>query len=81
MLGRAPQTLPLVGTVTIDGRTLALTAIVALITGIVFGILPAMQVGKHDLATALRAGVAARGRVHRPIARSGRSLSRKSRLP
>jgi putative ABC transport system permease protein len=52
--------------VTIDGRTLALTAIVALITGIVFGILPAMHVGKNDLATALRAG--ARGTRTRPSA-------------
>ena len=66
MLRRAPQTLPLVGTVTIDGRTLALTAIVAVITGIAFGILPAMHVGKHDLATALRAG--ARGTRTRPSA-------------
>jgi predicted permease len=66
MLGRAPQNLPLIGTVSIDGRTLALTAIVALITGIAFGILPAMQVGNNDLATALRAG--ARGTRSRPSA-------------
>jgi predicted permease len=66
MLSRAPATLPLVNTVSIDGRTLALTAIVALVTGIVFGILPAMQAGKHDLATALRAG--ARGARSRPSA-------------
>jgi predicted permease len=66
MLGRAPQNLPLIGTVSMDGRTLALTAIVALITGIAFGVLPAMQVGNHDLATALRAG--ARGTRSRPSA-------------
>jgi putative ABC transport system permease protein len=66
MLGRAPQNLPLVASVAIDGRTLALTAIIAIITGIVFGILPATQVGKHDLATALRAG--ARGTRTRPSA-------------
>jgi len=66
MLSRAPANLPLVNTVSIDARTLALTAIVALVTGVVFGILPAMQAGKNDLATALRAG--ARGSRSRPSA-------------
>jgi len=64
MLGRAPQNLPLVGSASIDGTTLAVTAIVALLTGVIFGVLPALQVGKHDLATALRAG--ARGTRSRP---------------
>jgi putative ABC transport system permease protein len=66
ILSRAPANLPLVSTVSIDGRTLALTAIVALLTGIVFGILPALQVGKNDLATALRSG--GRGSRSRPAA-------------
>jgi predicted permease len=66
LLSRAPANLPLVNTVSIDGRTLALTALVALITGIVFGILPAMQMGRNDVATALRAG--ARGSRSRPSA-------------
>jgi putative ABC transport system permease protein len=64
LLGRAPQNLPLVATASIDGATLAVTAIIALLTGVVFGVLPAMQVGKHDLATALRAS--ARGSRTRP---------------
>ena len=72
MLGRAPQNLPLVGTASIDGRTLALTAIIALITGIAFGILPALQVGNHDLATALRAG--ARGTRTRPSANRAKQV-------
>jgi putative ABC transport system permease protein len=66
MLSRAPQNLPLIGSASIDGRTLALTAIIALITGIAFGVLPAMQVGTSDLATALRAG--SRGTRTRPSA-------------
>jgi putative ABC transport system permease protein len=66
MLSRAPQNLPLVSTASIDGRTLMLTAFVALVTGIVFGVLPAIQAGKHDLATALRAG--ARGTRTHPSA-------------
>jgi putative ABC transport system permease protein len=64
LLGRAPQNLPLASSASIDGMTLAVTAIVALLTGMIFGVLPAMQVGKHDLATALRAG--ARGTRSRP---------------
>ncbi|MDB4877069.1 MAG: hypothetical protein JWM41_3515 [Gemmatimonadetes bacterium] len=64
LLGRAPQDLPLVATASIDGATLAVTAVIALLTGVVFGVLPAMQVGKHDLATALRAG--SRGTRTRP---------------
>ncbi len=72
LLSRAPADLPLVATASIDGRTLGITAIIALITGIVFGILPAVQAGKHDLATALRAG--ARG------ARSRRSANRTKRI-
>jgi putative ABC transport system permease protein len=66
MLSRAPANLPLVNTVSIDGRTLLLTVVVALVTGVVFGILPALQAGNHDLATALRAG--SRGTRSRPSA-------------
>jgi putative ABC transport system permease protein len=65
LLGRAPQNLPLVATASIDGTTLVVTAIVAVLTGMIFGVLPAMQVGKHDLATALRAG--SRGMRTRPM--------------
>jgi len=64
LLGLAPPNLPLLRTASIDGTTLAVTAIVALLTGMIFGVMPAMQVGKHDLATALRAG--SRGTRTRP---------------
>jgi predicted permease len=72
MLGRAPQNLPFVATASIDGTTLAVTAIVALFTGVIFGVLPAMQVGKHDLATALRAG--SRGTRTRPGANGAKRI-------
>ena len=72
MLGRAPQNLPFVATASIDGTTLTVTAIVALLTGVIFGVLPAMQVGKHDLATALRAG--SRGTRTRPGANGAKRL-------
>jgi predicted permease len=64
LLGRAAQTLPRVDNVSIDGVTLAATAAVAVITGLIFGVAPAMQAGKHELATALRAG--SRGTRTRP---------------
>jgi predicted permease len=64
MLSRAPQNLPLVGTASINATTLVVTAAIALLTGVVFGVLPAAQVRRDDLATALRAG--ARGTRARP---------------
>jgi putative ABC transport system permease protein len=52
----APQDLQLlVGSTALDGRTLGLTIVIAAITGLVFGLLPAVQMG-GDLAGALRAG-------------------------
>ena len=55
LLRLAPENLPRVGTATIDATALVLTLVVALLTGLVFGLLPAMQLGK-DVAGALRAG-------------------------
>jgi putative ABC transport system permease protein len=56
LLDKAPQNLPLVGSASIDATALAVTAILALVTGLVFGVLPATQLRRGDLATALRAG-------------------------
>jgi len=56
LLGMAPEWLPRIQTVTIDATTLAVTAAIALIIGVAFGILPAFQVGARDLTSALRAG-------------------------
>jgi predicted permease len=64
LLDSAAQTLPRVNNVSIDSVTLAVTAAVAVLTGLVFGVIPAMQAGNHDLATALRAG--ARGTRTKP---------------
>ncbi|MEP6492606.1 MAG: ABC transporter permease [bacterium] len=66
LLNRAPQNLPLVAGASLDGGALAITAILAVVTGLIFGILPATQVRKDDLAAALRAG--ARGTRTRPSA-------------
>jgi predicted permease len=64
LLAMAPSNLLLVNQASIDGRALALTAIIALATGVFFGVLPALQVGRGELAGALRSG--ARGARNRP---------------
>jgi len=41
---------------TVDGRVLAFTAAAALATGVLVGLVPALQAGRADLTTALRSG-------------------------
>jgi putative ABC transport system permease protein len=56
LLGHVPQGMVLVGQATIDGRTLAVTTGVALLAGLIFGSLPALQVAGSGVATTLRGG-------------------------
>src|SRR5205085_12356416 len=53
LLQLAPANLPRVSGATIDGAALAITLLVALLTGLLFGLLPAMHIGT-DVASALR---------------------------
>jgi putative ABC transport system permease protein len=55
LLGLAPPNLPRVGTATIDTAALLVTVVVALTTGVAFGLLPTMHLD-NDVAGALRAG-------------------------
>ena len=55
LLRLAPADLPRVESTSIDGTALALTVAIAVLTGIVFGLVPAAHLGA-DLAGALRAG-------------------------
>jgi predicted permease len=64
LIGTAAATLPVVAQTSMDGIVLAATAVIALITGIGFGVLPAHQVTRGSLAQSLRAG--ARGTRTRP---------------
>jgi putative ABC transport system permease protein len=52
-----PQGVPRVATIAIDLRVLAAAALLSLLTGILFGIVPALQLSRPDLTTALKAGV------------------------
>jgi predicted permease len=56
MLGRAPQSLLFVDNASLDGTTLAVTGAVVILTGLLFGTLPARQSMNPELATTLRAG-------------------------
>jgi putative ABC transport system permease protein len=64
LINMASASLPMLARTQMDALTLGSTAVIALITGIIFGILPAHQVTRGSLADALRAG--ARGTRTRP---------------
>jgi predicted permease len=51
-----PTTVPLVGSVAIDFRVLAVATAAALLIGVLLGVLPALQVARADLASRLRTG-------------------------
>jgi putative ABC transport system permease protein len=59
LLAAAPQSIPRLDSVALDGRVLAYTAVLTLITGFVFGLIPAWQAG-HSHASDAVAGL---GRV------------------
>jgi putative ABC transport system permease protein len=64
LIGMASATLPVLARASANGIVLAATAAVALVTGVIFGVLPAHQVTRGSLAASLRAG--ARGTRTRP---------------
>jgi predicted permease len=55
----APDAIPRAQEIAIDGRVLALTLAVAALTGLVFGILPALQLRVGDVSPVLRSGARA----------------------
>jgi putative ABC transport system permease protein len=52
----APEGVPRVASIGIDGWTLAFTGVIALVTGVVFGLVPALRAGRGDLQGVLREG-------------------------
>lgn len=57
----APDALPRMDEVTADGRVLALTVALTLLTGLVVGLLPALKATSPDLSRSLKDGAAAAG--------------------
>jgi putative ABC transport system permease protein len=65
LLRFVPDNLPRLGEVSLDGRVLAFTALASLLTGVIFGLAPALQAAQPRVNEALResgrAGAGARG--------------------
>jgi putative ABC transport system permease protein len=61
-----PATLPRIDETTLDGSVLGFTAVLAIVTGILFGLLPALQLSRPDVTGVLkdggRSGTAGRSR-------------------
>ena len=66
-----PDNIPRLDEIRIDGRALAFTVCITLLTGLIFGLAPALQASKLDLNESLKEGArlssagAARGRLRR----------------
>ena len=60
-----PFTLPSEANIQIDARVLLFTLIISVLTGIVFGLAPALQAAKPDLAGSMKEGAADRRRAVR----------------
>ncbi|HKP88121.1 MAG TPA: ABC transporter permease [Blastocatellia bacterium] len=71
LLSLAPENLPRVRDVSLDGRVLAFTAAITLLTGLSFGLVPALQASKPNLNETLKdAGRGSTEGGHRHLVRS-----------
>jgi putative ABC transport system permease protein len=52
----APESVPRVNTISLDAWTLAFTGLIAVVTGLLFGLVPALHAGRGDLQSVLREG-------------------------
>jgi putative ABC transport system permease protein len=61
LVAAVPQNIPRVSTIQLDGVVLGFTLLLSLVTGIVFGLVPAWQSSHVDLNTALKSGTRGAG--------------------
>jgi len=66
-----PFALPRINEVNIDGRVLGFTILVTLVTGVLFGLAPALQLPKHALQTSLKEGGRTSAGTRRRYLRNG----------
>jgi len=57
LVAAAPAGIPRLAVVAVDGRVLAFTVVLALVTGVLFSLLPALRSGRVEVARALKEGV------------------------
>ena len=72
LIAHAPTSVPRLAELAVDGRVLLVTALLAIGTGLAFGIVPALRATRVDLANVLREG--ARGASGGVDRRRGRTL-------
>ena len=56
LIRAVPQNIPRIGTIQLDAVVLAFTVLVSLVTGVIFGLVPAWQASRVDLNTSLKSG-------------------------
>jgi putative ABC transport system permease protein len=71
LIALSPETIPRVADIRIDGRVLGFTFLVSLVTGVIFGLAPALHASKTELTEALKAGRGISEGPRRNLLRSG----------
>ncbi len=61
VLALIPSNLPHIGAIAVDSHVFAFALLLSVVTGIVFGLVPALQTSKTDLQTSLKEGTARGG--------------------
>jgi putative ABC transport system permease protein len=57
LIKAVPQNIPRIGDIQLDAAVLAFTVLVSLVTGVVFGLVPAWQASHFDLNSSLKSGM------------------------
>jgi putative ABC transport system permease protein len=70
LLAMAPQDIPRLAEITLDARVIGFTALVSILTGVLFGLMPALQTSALDLSRSLQEDARAAGSLRRSLTRS-----------